>query len=82
MPILSDRVGAAVAARRPRGAAMSEQVCVCGHPFSIHRLHRQIGDRNECWATIVEQGAGLYCQCRQFQARREQQAASGAEVER
>lgn len=46
---------------------MSEQRCVCGHPFSIHKLNRAIGNRNECWFK-PRIGQELWCQCRQFEA--------------
>lgn len=51
---------------------MPEQRCVCGHPFSIHRLNRQLGSRNECWA-LNDQPPPRYCGCRQFM-----QAAPGS----
>lgn len=50
---------------------MSEQRCECSHVFSIHRLNRQIGDRNECWALgHDDQSVARWCQCRQFRAAR------------
>lgn len=49
---------------------MAGQRCACNHPYSIHRLNRQIGNRNECWAAMP---GGGWCSCRQFQ---EQKAAA------
>lgn len=52
---------------------MPEQTCQCTHAFSIHRLNRQIGNRNECWATDLVRsqidGKHRTCQCRQFRPR-------------
>ena len=53
---------------------MPEQLCVCSHPFSIHRLNRQIGDRNECWAALM---TGGLCLCRQYAAEDRRAATRG-----
>jgi hypothetical protein len=58
---------------------MSEQACVCGHPFSIHRLNRKIGNRNECWAMNADPMKTRYCQCRAYQAAAPSSAESGGD---
>jgi hypothetical protein len=42
----------------------------------LHKLNRQIGERNECWAT---RAGGGYCPCRQFKEAARDESSGGSE---